>query len=201
MRDESELCQPSSFRPHPCCTAPPRLLNRLAFCMVRNNLLKLVALLLCFCAPNLLSVAGQSSPLDNQTLDLFVGYPEIEDFRVVVHSHARRERMDKAQVAFYSTWFLNGNPHVPMGTIVYEDGSVRTYARSRWKQPANVDLQLLSATVRQLPGTASGVALANLMIVSFRHDGKWQTRLYDRTKLPPELLEIHKLVHSPLEAR
>jgi len=65
--------------------------------------------------------------LDQAVLDLFPDYPDNHNLQVIVYSHARREPMEKSRVAFYSTWFLHGNPRVTMATIVNNDGQVFTY--------------------------------------------------------------------------
>lgn len=166
-----------------------------------NNRMSIVASLVCFvllAVPVSAQRPAVDAP-DQAVLDLFAGYPDNHDVRVIVYSHARREPMEKSGVAFYSTWFLHGNPRVAMATIVNNDGQVFTYplpnseidrTRRRWKQLPNVELSLFLATVRTLPETTSGVALANLVIVSFRSNGQWQTRLYDRTKAPAQLASV-----------
>jgi hypothetical protein len=156
-------------------------------------------------------VSGQSRSTDSPdkaVIDLFVHYPQ-NDLNVIVYSHARREPMEKSGATFYSTWFLRGNPGVVMATIVDNDGQVFTCplpnsevgpTHSRWKRLANVDISDFLKTVGTLPETTAAVALPNLVIVSFRLDGKWQTRLYDRTRPPAQLTKVYALVHSPLDS-
>jgi hypothetical protein len=147
--------------------------------------------------------------LDRDVLALFADYPRSNDLNSVVYTHARRMPMDKTHTAFYSTWFFRGNLRVPMATIVGEDGRVSTYpvrnsevdaTRSRWKRLPDIDVPPFLAIVKTLPETMSGVALGNVVIVSFRTDGKWQTRLYDRAKPPKELVNLYRLAHAPLDA-
>ena len=174
-----------------------------------SNRMSIVALVCFVLLP--VPVAAQRPAVDapdQAVLDLFAGYPDSYDLRVIVYSHARREPMEKSGVAFYSTWFLHGSPRVAMATIVNNDGQVFTYplpnsqidrTRRRWKQLPNVDVPVFLATVRTLPETTSGVALANLVIVSFRSNGQWQTRLYDRKKAPTQLANIYRLAQSALD--
>ena len=182
--------------------------------MARNSLLKIVASLLCFYALFPAIVSGQSASLDSiqrasldqGTLDLFVGYSQSNDLKAIIYSHARREPMDESSVALYSTWFLYGSPHAVMATIVNTDGRVFTYLlpksdRTRdWRELPAVDLPLFMATVKTLPESMSSISLADLVIVSFRVDGKWQTRLYNRRNAPAELTKIYQLAHSDLGA-
>lgn len=185
--------------------------------MAKNNGLRIVTLLFGFCALLPAIASGQNaSPrsarpaaLDQGTLDLFAGYPENENLKLIIYTHARREPMEGAEVALYSTWFLHGNPRGPMTTIVDIHGRVFTYprplgdvdrTRSRWKEQPAVDLTVFLATLRTLPVSTPPVAMGDLVIVSYRLDGKWQTRLYDRTKAPPELTTIYQLAHSVLHS-
>jgi hypothetical protein len=146
--------------------------------------------------------------LDKTVLDLFAKYPQDDNLKVIINSHARREPMEQLHVAFYSTWFLNGNPRVPMTTIVNTESEVSFYplpnsevgpTGSRWKRLADADMPTLIATLKALPETAVLVALSNLVIVSFRLDGHWQTRLYDRANPPTELMTIYRAAHSRLD--
>lgn len=173
-------------------------------------MITVIALLFCLALPLPgLAQSRSDDSLDKAVLDLFVGYPASNDLEVIVYSHARRRPMEKSGAAFYSTWFLGDNPRVAMAAIVDNDGHVFTYplrnsevgpTHSRWKRLPDVDSLSFLATVRTLPETTSGVAAANLVIVSFRIDGKWQTRVYDRTKPPAELMNVYRLVHAPLDA-
>lgn len=44
------------------------------------------------------------------------------------------------------------------------------------------------------PSTATPPTLANLLVVSFRQSGSWVTRLYDRSNLPPAVVEAHHIL-------
>ena len=182
--------------------------------MARNRLVEIVTSLLCFCALFPALVSGQSASLDSvqrasldqATLDLFVGYSQSNDLKSIIYSHARREPMEGSSVALYSTWFLYGSPHAVMATIVYLDGRVYTYLlpetdrTRRWKELPAIDLPLFTATVKTLPESTPSISLTDLVIVSFRVDGKWQTRLYNRRNAPAELTKIYQLAHSDLGA-
>jgi hypothetical protein len=167
---------------------------------IRHTLMTIALVLSFMASPALVSGQGrEDGSLDRAVLDLFSDYFVGDDLWAIVRSHARRP-VEEAHVAFYSTWFLDGNVRVPMGTIIGDDGRVKTFARSRWKQRPNVDLRSFMTTVRTLPETTRPDALANIVIVSFRLDGKWQTRLYDRSKPPKELVDVYRIAQSPLNA-
>ena len=185
--------------------------------MTRKNRLRIATLMFGFCALLPAIASGQNaSPgiarnaaLDKATLDLFARYPENESLKLIIYTHARRQPMEAAEVALYSTWFLHGNPRGPMTTIVDIHGRVFTYpkplaeidrTRSRWKEQPAVDLTVFLAALRTLPVSTPPKAMSDLVIVSYRLDGKWQTRLYDRTKAPTELTTIYQLAHSVLHS-
>jgi hypothetical protein len=55
----------------------------------------------------------------------------------------------------------------------------------------------LSAALARLPASQTFGGDADAFLVSWDDGGKWVTRTYDRTKLPPEVLELCKLVSIP----
>lgn len=178
------------------------------FYSVKTILITIVASVVCLVSGVFGQSRSENSP-DKAVLDLFVDYPLNNDLNVVINSHARREPMEKSGATFFSTWFLRGHPRVVMATVFIIDGRVFSYplpnsevgpTNSRWKRQANVDVSEFLASFRTLPETTPSVPLPNLVIVSFRLDGKWQTRLYDRTRPPAELTRIYSLAHAPIDA-
>jgi hypothetical protein len=181
------------------------------------SLLKIVAALLSLCGLFSGMASGQGgaanhvreADLDKETLDhLFVGYPQSYDLKIIITLHARREPMEKSQVTFLSTWFVRGNPRAAMTTVVNNEGRVFTYPkplsdpdriRCLWDEQLAIDLPTFLAVVGTLPENTPPIALADLVIVSFRLDGKWHTRLYDRKKAPAPLTRIYQLANSLLD--
>src|SRR6185503_12765747 len=69
--------------------------------MAKNNRLRIVTLLFAFWALLPAIASGQNASrsarpaaLDQGTLDLFAGYPENENLKLIIYTHARREPME-----------------------------------------------------------------------------------------------------------
>jgi hypothetical protein len=104
-----------------------------------------------------------------------------------------------------TTWFLNGDPRVARFASVRPDGTCsiwqyldRTEARgiSRRQLPPDV-LETINTAISELP-PGTDPPLANMLIVSYRRDGVWQTRLYDVMNRPPALSTIFAATGAPL---
>ena len=151
---------------------------------------------------------AQSPAYDKEVLDLFANYPKSNGLDYVAYSHACRECLNKLNVVLYSTWFLRGDPSVAMQTRVNAEGEVYTVRSvfswadqaSRWSRLSTDDLQLLLATIKELPKGAQSLPLEFIVVVSFQQDGKWITRLYDRRKPPSELTKIYKFAHWTIDS-
>ena len=147
-------------------------------------------------------------PLDKPTLDLFAKYPDTDELKMVFYSHAYREGLDKSDLVLLSTWFLGGRPGVVMKTSVDTHGRVYTVRsvynwaeqNSKWQQLTETESQSTFAVLKTLPDSAPQPPLPFLVVVSFKLDGKWQTRLYDRRNPPAELTKVYQLVHSVIDA-
>ena len=151
---------------------------------------------------------AQSSMDDKKVLDLFANYPQSAGLNYVAYSHACRKCLNNQSFVFYSTWFLRGDPRIAMLTKVNAEGAVNTVRSvfnwadqdARWSWATTDDLELLRATIKDLPKDAESVPLEFIIVVSFQQDGKWATRLYDRRSPPPELTKIYKYAHSTMES-
>ena len=157
----------------------------------------------------LVPVAVAQSPMyDKEVLDLFAHYPQSQGLEYVAYSHAYREGLTKLHFVLYSTWFLHGDPSVAMQTTVNAEGEVYTVRSvfnwadqaGRWSRLTTDDFQLLLATIKELPKSTQSPPLEFIVVVSFQEDGKWQTRLYDRRKPPPELTRIYKFAHWTMDS-
>lgn len=155
----------------------------------------------------LVVAVAQNPSYDKETLNLFSHYPKTDGLDYVAYSHASREGLTRQNFVFYSTWFLRGDPSVPLQTTITTKGevyavrSVFNWAhQAAWSsQLTPADLQLLLATIKELPKAAQSPPLEFIVVVTFQEDGKWQTRLYDRRKPPPELTRIYKLAQYTMD--
>jgi hypothetical protein len=192
--------------------APPGQLKRyvayLIDVMMSIRLNKAIfALAICvICSP---SVTSQGVRYDTDTLDLFAQYPKSDALESTARSHAYQEGLTASLLVLYSTWFLDGDPRVAMQTRINASGEVymvrsvfdwANQAATNW-QLTQESLESLLATIQQLPKSAQSVPLVSVVVVTFQHDGKWQTRLYDRRQPPNELITINKLAHSVIDSR
>ena len=170
-------------------------------------LLKSVLLSLLLAAP-FVHAQLPNVPLDKPTLDLFAKYPDTDELKMVFYSHAYREGLNKSDLVLFSTWFLDGRSRVVMKTSVDAHGRVYTVRsvydwaeqNSRSQQLTESESQSAFAILKTLPDSAPQPPLAFLVVVSFKLDGKWQTRLYDRRHPPAELTNVYQLVHSVIDA-
>jgi hypothetical protein len=151
---------------------------------------------------------AQSSMDEQEVLDLFANYPQSPGLNYVAYSHACRKCLNKQRFVLYASWFLRGDPRIAMQTKVNAEGAVNTVRSvfnwadqdARCSLVATDDLELLRATIKELPEGAESVPLEFIVVVSFQQDGKWATRLYDRRSPPPELRKIYKYAHSTLDS-
>jgi len=150
-----------------------------------------------------------NAPLDKLTLNLFAQYPDTDELKMLFHSHAYREGLNKSDLVFFSTWFVDGRPGVVMETSVDAHGCVYTvrteydWARQNFdsRQLTESELQSTFVALKTLPDSAQQPPLPFLVVVSFKLDSKWQTKLYDRRNLPAEMVEVYQLVHSVVDAK
>jgi hypothetical protein len=151
---------------------------------------------------------AQNLSYDKDTLNLFSQYAKSDALDYIAYSHAYREGLTRQNFVFYSTWFSNGRPSVAMQTTMTAKGEVYTvrsvfnwaHQAARSSQLTPADLQLLLATIKEFPKAAQSPPLEFIVVVTFQEDGKWQTRLYDRRKPPPELVRIYKLTHWTIDS-
>ncbi len=114
-------------------------------------------------------------------------------------------KINPNELLFYSTWFINDTAHTAMHNVIDASGSysiVRVEMESGTLQRDwNIDhnklaparLSVLKAALRNLPPSQTHPDFANLYILSFNDGYNWQSRVYDKSKLPPEVVAVHKL--------
>ncbi|MDB5297464.1 MAG: hypothetical protein JWO31_3447 [Phycisphaerales bacterium] len=146
---------------------------------------------------------GGSGP-EHEVPAVFRDYPRSAALDEVIQTHvdAGTDREDRAVL---TTWFQDGDPRVARFCSVRPSGKCSTYQyvyQTEFRAPAS--RQLTADTVRaivdaarQLPPTQRPV-LANMLIISYRLNGLWQTRLYDRTNRPPAASTIFEVTGAPI---
>ena len=68
-----------------------------------------------------------------------------------------------------------------------------------WWRLTGEEMEQARETVPTLPASDSPPSLGWLLIVGFDHGGVWTTRIYDRTKLPPEVVQLCRIVRFKLD--
>ena len=135
----------------------------------------------------------------------FAGYPADPALDKVIETHLDAGT-DKYQRILMTTWFQDGSPAgASLYCSVTPEGRCSTYAyipSVEFRAPKKRELppetvELLKEAIDSLPASQSP-PLANMLIVSFAKDGKWQTRLYDRTNRPAGVSTIFGLTNAPI---
>jgi len=155
-----------------------------------------------------LGVSSQGISYDTDTLDLFAPYPKSDALESIAHAHADHEGLTRSHLVLYASWFLDGNPRVAMQTRINASGEVYVVRTVfDWANQAATNSQLSKAefktvltTIQQLPRSAQAVPLPFIIVVSYQHKGKWQTRIYDRRHPADELITIFKLAGSFIDS-
>lgn len=138
---------------------------------------------------------------DEAVFKLFSPYPSSDGLRYIAYSHACREPLNQNDFIFYSSWFLQGNPRVTMQTRINQKGgaevvrSVFDWAdqANRFKQLTEEQADAVAMAIAELPESAKKPPLAFLYVVSFKKQGEWMTRVYDRKKLPAAITKVHSI--------
>jgi len=163
-----------------------------------------LVLLVSFSIPSL--VTAQISCADEAILKLFSSYSTSDGLRYIAYSHACREPLNHGHLIFYSSWFREGNPRVAIQTRINERGvaesmrSVFDWADQdvRSKQLTEEQAAAVAMTIAELPQSAKSPPLGFLYVVSFKKDGEWMTRIYDRRQLPAAITKLHSIVGVPV---
>ena len=142
-------------------------------------------------------------------------YPQTQTIKTLTSCHLQNlmiftdasKQVDIGNLIFFSTWFVNqpkpslvmhnlvdGNGVTAISRIVSEDTSLVLQTEN--SNLTNAQLSALRASFQNLPPSQPHPTLSNLYILSFRDRdgyGDWTTRIYDKSKLPPEIVEAHKI--------
>jgi hypothetical protein len=134
-----------------------------------------------------------------------------EAFQAAVRMHQQAERPWAQDDLLYLTWFGDGDPNITHCRALTTRGRLHTYRDcydwAPYGAKARADLTpyefgKLKELLPKLPESAKGVPRALLLLISFRENNEWQTRVYDRSAPPREVLDLDGLtggglVHGP----
>ena len=98
--------------------------------------------------------------------------------------------------------FLAGSSGIRLRCDVGVKGQVYTvrdvyswaFQAERRSQLSSGQLAELKKILRQMPPNAAKPTLKNLLIIKFIEANKPATRIYDRSKLPPQIVKLYQLV-------
>jgi hypothetical protein len=135
----------------------------------------------------------------------FAAYPPNPSLDRVIETHVNAARDPRENRVLLTTWFLNGDPRVAQFCSVRPDGKRTTYQyvdAASFNAMKTVDLtpetvQTIERVAATLPPSHNPrPPLANLLIVSFRRNGVWQTRLYNINDRPPGVSQILSMINA-----
>ena len=147
-------------------------------------------LLLCLFAVGFHRHTARASP--------FSAYPHNDSFDFALREHLH----PTPKALLRGTWFLRGEPSIAMECMVDTDGtgctvrSVIDWAMQCYN-PMQLDarkLKSLQTTLRSLPPSSGTPPWDRLLILSYRSDGVWETRLYDKSSLPLSVQKVYQIV-------
>lgn len=137
---------------------------------------------------------------------LFESYPRSEALDRIIETHVEAGTDTRYERTLLTTWFLDGDPRVARFMSLTPAGKCARYQyvhSAEWSgppQPSQLTAEQLATVLRsisELPPSGKP-SLENMLIVSFKKDGVWETRLYDRTQRPPALSTIFETTNSPI---
>ena len=149
-------------------------------------------------------VAACASGPERSIPNLFDGYERSPAFDEAVQPHVDAGA-DKDQRMLLTTWFQDGDPRVAQFCSVRPDGRCSTYQyvhQTEFRAPSTRQLtpdvlRTIEAAFADLPASQKP-PLANLLILSYRLNGQWQTRLYDRMNRPPAVSTVVETAGAPI---
>ena len=149
-------------------------------------------------------VAACAGGPERPTPTVFADYPPSAAFDEVIQSHVDAGN-DREQRMLLTTWFQDGDPRVARFCSVRPDGRCSTYQyvhQTEFRAPTARQLdpatmQVIQEAIHELPPSQKP-PMANMLIVSFREDGIWQTRLYDRMNRPAAVSTIIETTGAPI---
>lgn len=142
----------------------------------------------------------QGKPGGDETAQLFADYPKSKALDSLIYMHRTFGRKSK-DLMLYVTWFPDGDPRVAYQCFAGVRGGIETHRwvynwaiqASHTTQLGEPQLESLKNAIKVLPSGAKSPLLAALLIVSFRDGEAWETRTYDRKRLPDEVKNIDEL--------
>ncbi len=147
-------------------------------------------------------------------------YPQTQTIKTLTSNHLQNlmistdasMNVDIGNLIFFSTWFVDEKALLVMHNLVdgdgrngisriYEDKTLTRSPPLSIQQTENsqltpTQLSALRQLLQKLPPSQPHPALKDLYILSFRNRqgyGDWTTCIYDKSKLPPKIVEAHKI--------
>lgn len=136
----------------------------------------------------------------------FASYPRSEALDRIIDTHVEAGTDSRYERILLTTWFLDGDPRVARFMSVTPAGKCSKYQyvhNAEYSGPPQ-PTQLSSERVSEILIAAANLPpsqqprLENMVIVSFRKNGIWETRLYDRMNRPPALSTIFETTGAPI---
>jgi hypothetical protein len=142
----------------------------------------------------------QAKPGEDEIDQLFISYPKSPGLAGIIYSHRSLGQKIRGLI-LYATWFPDGNPRVAYRCFATDNGQVSSnrlvydwaVRDSYFAQLGEPELGSLKNSMRALPRGAKSPPLADLLVVSFRDGEGWETRTYDRKRVPDEVKDIYKV--------
>ena len=132
-------------------------------------------------------------------------YPKSAALSSHISAHSNGDWHLKQNHLLYATYFLQ-SPKMAITLTVDRQGSVRWWREVYdWAIQGIRDsiletkqLRDLETLLTQLPAPKNRSSLETLMLISYQTEGKWKTRLYDKTELPESVQKIYDLTSVPI---
>ena len=136
---------------------------------------------------------------------VLLGYPRSPALDEVIQTHIDAGSDSREERILLTTWFQDGDPRVARFSSLRPDGRCSTYQyvhKTEFRSPTksqldSTTLRGVTAVIATLPPSQKP-DLANMVILSFRQNGAWTTRVYDRLDRPAEVSTIFELTQSPI---
>jgi len=137
----------------------------------------------------------------------FAGYPPDPALDRVIETHVNAGKDPREDQVLMTTWFLNGDPRVAHFCNVFPDGRRTTYqyveaaalnALKTVTLPPEALQRIQSLTSQLPPSREPRPPMGNLLIVSYRQNGAWYTRLYDVNARPPAVTQMMSMINADL---
>ena len=135
-------------------------------------------------------------------------YSQDRDFERLCREHLRFSQSStgsKDEPRFFADWFLDDRPGVYYHCDMQDTKAVSmrvtasfSMTASKWVNLTVGQRRQLQAFLQQLPSNQPPVERRNILLITFYGAGRWNTRVYDHSHLPPEITQIYRIVDAEL---